>query len=344
MSDTSSSSTVTSAEMLADAVAHIQQLVKSVRKDGRKFEIACDGLDAALDESRPEAIQRYRALLDQARRMLDLNMTEVQEAQETIARLRADPTLKATRADAIEKLAQAVAQARRTFIQRVQRARDLDARAEGTSAALRQDQRQAEVALGALRLRVRGTLHTLNKAADDAERLAAAARKAYEKKDQKALTAARTALIDLKAFDGNVRRLRPEVDAFSRQHPNLAREQKVEVQGMLDDLVRVEDVPATIDRRVKETLALGQVPVEPKPARTALAAPQAQQLLKAFGLPDDAAQRAKAARILAGEAVDAWPRGLARLYGCSESALKARLGAVRKFSFVKSREVALIDL
>ena len=98
---------------------------------------------------------------------------------------------------------------------------------------------------------------------------------------------------------------------------------------MLDDLERVEEIPAAIGRLVKETMALGQVPAK-KPARAMLAAAEAQKLIKTFGLPDDGPRRTKAAQIVADGAVEAWPRELARLYGCKESELKGRLGEVRQ--------------
>lgn len=338
------SAAVTPAAMLASTVDLVKALIATVRKDGRKFKLASEGLKAALDDADTAGIQRCRTLLDTARKMLDLNMSEVQQAQEAIARLRADATLQATQASAIDKLAKAVAHARRVFIERVQLARELDARADETTVDIRQDQRDAEVAIGALRLRIRGTVRTLTDAMADAERLAAAARKACEQKNQKALTDARTKLIDLKAFDRNVARLRPEVEKLAKAYPDLGRVQKAEVQWLRDDLERVADVPAAIDRLVKDALALGQVPVQPPSARGALATAQAQKLLKAFGLPDGGAERAKAAKVFADAKVDAWPRGLAKVYGCQEAALKARLAAVRKLPFVKAREAELIDV
>jgi hypothetical protein len=88
-------------------------------------------------------------------------------------------------------------------------------------------------------------------------------------------------------------------------------------------------------------MALGQVPVK-KTARAKLAAAEAQKLLKTFGLPDDETRRSKAAKILTDDAIEAWPRELARLYGCKEPVLKARLGEVRKLPFVRS--MSLIDI
>ena len=329
------------AETLASTVSLVRELVKSVRKDGEKFKLACDGLSAGIDEASPAAIKLYRPQLDRARQMLDLNMTDVQYAQEAIARLRSDAALIAARGEQVEKLAKAVAEARRQFIERVKFARELDGRVDDALQGIRRGNREAEVEIGNLRLRVRGTVRTLTDALTQANELGVAARKAFEKSDQKALTEARTKLIELKAFDGNVLRLRPEVQQLQKKHPDLDREQKAEVQWMLDDLERVQDIPATIGRLVKEAMALGQVPAQ-KPARTALAAAEAQKLLKTFGLPDDGTRRGKAARILADDAIEAWPRGLARLYGCKESALKSRLGEVRKLPFVRS--MALIDI
>ncbi len=88
-------------------------------------------------------------------------------------------------------------------------------------------------------------------------------------------------------------------------------------------------------------MALAQVPAK-KPAPTALAAAEAQKVIKTFGLPDDGSRRTKAAKILADEAIEAWPRELAKLDGCKESELKARLGEVRKLSFVGT--MSLIDI
>ena len=341
MSKNHESLSAASAEMLTAAASQVHELVASVRKDGQKFKLAYDGLSASIDGASKAGIELYRPKLDRARQMLDLNMTDVQYAQETIARLRADPALMAARAEQVEKLAKAVGQARRQFIGRVQLARELDGRVDKALEGIGQNRRDAEVDIGALRLRVRGTVRTLTDALTHANQFAAAARKAFDKKDQKALTEARTRLIELKAFDANVLRLRPEVQQLPKQHPDLDREQRAEVQWMLDDLERVEEVPAAIGRLVRETMALGQVPAK-KPARPTLAATEAQKLIKTFGLPDDGPRRTRAAKILADGAIEAWPRELARLYGCKESALKARLGEVRKLSFVRS--MSLIDI
>lgn len=340
MSKIHDSLSAASAEMLTAAASQVRELVGSVRKDGQKFKLAYDGLSASIDAASEAEIKLYRTKLDRARQMLDLDLTEVQSSQETIVRLRNDPALMASRGEQVEKLAKAVGLARRQFIERVRLARELDGRVDKALQGIGRDQREAEVDIGALRLRVRGCVISLTNARTQAEQLAAAARKAFDRKDQKALTDARTKLIGLKELDGNVMRLRPEVQQLPKQHADLDREQRAEVQWMLDDLERVEEVPATIGRLVKETMALGQVPV--KKPRATLAAAEAQKLIKTFGLPDDGSRRTKAARILADGAIEAWPRGLARIYGCKESELKARLGEVRKLPFVRS--MTLIDI
>ena len=340
MTKTQDAPSPASADMLAATAAQVQALIKDAAKDGKKFKLAYDGLKAGLDDKNEAAIKQYRPLLDKARQMLDLNMTDVQYAQESIARLRGDKALMAARADQVEKLAKAIDHAREQFVERVLLVRALDARLDKRIQGIRQVRREAEVDIGALRLRVRGTVRTLIDALPQAKQLADAARKAFEKNDQKALTEARTQLIDLKAFDGNVMRLRPEVQQLPRKHPDLDRELKAEIQWMLDDLERVADIPAAIGRLVKETMALGQVPAK-KPARPMLATAEALKLIKAFGLPDDGARRTKATKILADDAIETWPRALAKLYGRKESELKAQLGEVRRLSFVRS--MALID-
>lgn len=329
-----------SAQKLTEAATLVRDLVESERKDGQTFKRAYDGLSAGIDAQSEAEIKLYRPQLDHARQRLDLNMTDVQFAENTIAILRDDAVLMAAGAEQVEKLAKAVGLARKQFIDRVRLARELDARVDPALEAIRKGVRAAEVDIGALRLRVRGCVKTLSDALTAAQQFAAAAHRAYDKKDQKALTDARSKLIDLKAFDGNVMRLRPEVLQLPKQHPDLTREQKAEVQWMLDDLERVEDVAPTIAKLVKETMALGQVPVQ-KP-RQSLTATEAQKVIKTFGLADDASRRSKAAKILADDSIEAWPKELAKLYGCKESELKARLGDVRKLSFVKT--MGLIDI
>jgi hypothetical protein len=46
--------------MLAAAVTQVRELVESVRKDGRKFKLAYDGLSAAIDEANEAEIKLYR--------------------------------------------------------------------------------------------------------------------------------------------------------------------------------------------------------------------------------------------------------------------------------------------
>ena len=75
-----------SAENLTAAASLVRELVRSVRKDGQKFKLAYDGLSAGIDDASEAEIKRYRPQLDRARQMLDLNMTDVQHAQETIKR------------------------------------------------------------------------------------------------------------------------------------------------------------------------------------------------------------------------------------------------------------------
>lgn len=330
-----------SLEKLDATASLVRDLVESERKDGPIFQRAADGLGAGLDHESEDEIALFRPQLERARRRLDLAMTELQYTQDALATLRDDPALLDARGDRIEQLAKTVGQLRRQFIERVQLARDLDARVDPALESIRRGRRAAEVAIGALRLQVRGCVRTLTDALPEAEQLAAAARKALDRRDQKALTDARTKLIDLKRFDALVLRLRLDVQRLLQQHDDLARGQRADVQDMLDDLVRVEDIPPTIARLVQQTMALGQVPVQ-KPARAALTAAEVQKVIRAFCLPDDGSRRTKAAKVLADAAPEAWPRELAKVYGSKESELKARLGDVRKLPFV--RAMSLIDI
>lgn len=61
--------------------------------------------------------------------------------------------------------------------------------------------------------------------------------------------------------------MRPRIDKYKKQYPDISREMKAEVQYMLDDLQRAEDSIKAVDNLVKELLALKQVQKEEAPAK-----------------------------------------------------------------------------
>ena len=172
------------------------------------------------------------------------------------------------------------------------------------------------------------------------------ARKAWAKKDQKTLTDSRVKLIDFLKFGTAATAMRPRIEKYKKQYPDLDRERKAEVQWLLDDIQRAEDRIKQLDKVVKELVALGQVPKEEKkPAAAATKFDNAEvvKVLKAFELDaEDAGKRTKAQKILGICPIDQWPKELGKLYGAKESDLKAKLPAVRKLAFVKQSE--LIDI
>jgi hypothetical protein len=179
-----------------------------------------------------------------------------------------------------------------------------------------------------------------------APRLEKAARAAWEKKDQKALTEARKGLIDLLPIRNDVTAMRPRVEGYRKAHPDLDRERKAEVQWMLDDLVRADDTMGRLEKVVKDLVALGQVKKDENtaPASAKFSADEVSKIIKAIGLDSgDVELRVKAMKAIASCAMEQWPKELARLYHAKESELKAKMGAVRKLPFI-AKQAALIDI
>src|SRR6185295_11415898 len=100
--------------------------------------------------------------------------------------------------------------------------------------------------------------------------------------------------------------MKPRIEKYKKQYPDLDREKKAEVQWLLDDLDRAEDSIKRVDRMVRELIALGQVPKEEKKAAKeeskkppkALGNAEVHKVVKEFGLDtNDIDLRVKAMKI-----------------------------------------------
>jgi hypothetical protein len=278
---------------------------------------------------------------------IDDGLNNVQGALHLLAQLRADKALMETRFEQIEKLLKTVAAVRKRFSDQAMEARRLDRDVEQALAAIRKGELAAEADLGALQSQMKALMKTTAWVDAEAAKHEKAARAAWEKKDQKALTTARKALIDLMPIRDDVSAMKPRVEAYRKAHPDLDRERKAEVQAMVDDLERAGDTMARVDRVVRELVALGQVPKEAKPAASPaqkLGHAEVDKIVAAFGLDAgrNAGLRAQASRIVNAFPFAKWPKELAKLYGAKEAELKAKIGNLMKLPFV--RPMALIDI
>ena len=214
--------------------------------------------------------------------------------------------------------------------------------------AIRKGDHAAEADLGALQSQMKALVKTIAWVDAEAPKAEKAARAAWDKKDQKALTTARKTLIDLLPIRDDVSAMKPRVEAYRKAHPDLDRERKAEVQYMVDDLERAGDSMKRVDQLVRELVALGQVPQEEK--KEEKKAPSAKfgqaevdKIVQAFGLDTKKGDlRAKAMKIVNACPFAGWPKELAKLYGAKEADLKAKLGSLARLPFVKP--LTLIDI
>ena len=301
------------AEALASTVDMVRLIDQKDRKVQARFRKVCDGLRSGIDHGSEDEIALYRPQLADVGAQLDDGLNNVQGALHLLAQLRADKALMEARFEQIEKLLKTVAAVRKRF---------------------------SDQAMKAL-------MKTTAWVDAEAAKHAKAARAAWEKKDQKALTTARKALIDLMPIRDDVSAMKPRVEAYRKAHPDLDRERKAEVQAMVDDLERAGDTMARVDRVVRELVALGQVPKEAKPVASPapkLGHAEVDKIVIAFGLDAgrNAGLRAQASRIVNAFPFAKWPKELAKLYGAKEAELKAKIGNLMKLPFV--RPMALIDI
>lgn len=335
------------AKTLADTVGMVKLIDQQDKKIQPRYRKFYDGLKAAIADSSADEIALYRPQLEKVGEEIDESLATIQGALTFLGELRQDEVLMATRFEQVEKLMKLVATTRKKLADQAAEARKLDAEVEKALVAIKKSDVAEEADLGALQAAVKGLMKSIDYVDTEAPKLEQAARKAWDQKKQKELTDARVKLIDFLKFGTAATAMRPRIEKFKKQYPDLDRERKAEVQWMLDDLQRAEDRIKQVDKVVKELVALGQVPPEekkaPPPAPTKFDNATVMKVLKAFDLDaDDAGKRAKAQKILNTCPVDQWPKELGKLYGAKESELKAKLPGVRKIPLV--RESELIDI
>lgn len=336
-----------SAQTLADTVNMVKVIVKLDSKIQPRYHKFYDGLKAAVADNSEDEIALYRPQLAKVGDEIDECLSSVQGALTLLAELRKDKDVMESKFDEIEKLLKLVATTRKKLSEQAAEARKLDNEVDKALGAIKKSDVAAEADLGALQAAVKGVMKAADYADTESKKLEDAARKAWDKKDQKTLTDARVKLIDFLKLSAGISSTRLRIEKYKKQFPDLDRERKAEVQWMLDDLQRAEDIHKRIDKVVKELVALGQVPKEEKKAAPPLpkkfSVDEMTKIVKAFGLDtNDVDLRTKAWKIINSCPIDQWTKELAKIYKAKESDLKANLGKVRNLPFVKP--MTLIDI
>ncbi len=332
------------AKTLADTYNMVKLIDQQDKKIQPRFRRMYDGLKSGIDDASEDEIELYRPQLAKVVDEIDDALNTVQGALGLLSQLRADKDLMETKFEQIEKLVKTVAAMRKRLSEQAAQARKLDHEVDQALGTIKKGELSAEADLGALQAQVKGLMKTIVYIDTEAPKLEQTARKAWDKKDQKTLTDSRLKLIDFLKYGTAATAMKPRIEKYKKQYPDLDREHKAEVQWLLDDLERAEDSIKRVEKTVKELVALGQVPKEEKKAPPPkFGNAEVYKIVKEFGLDtNDIDMRVKAMKIINSCPVDQWPKELAKLYGVKESELKAKLNNVRKLPFVKP--LSLIDI
>jgi hypothetical protein len=303
------------AKTLGDTVKMVKDVEAQDVKIQPQYKKMSEGLQAGIDNSSEEEISLYRPQLEKVGKLIDTCLSTIQGALGLLSQLRKDDVLMETKFDQIEKLVKSVAVKRKKLAEQSAAARKLDADADKALGAAQKGAQSAEADLSALQAAVATLMKTIDYIDTEAPKLEAAAKKAYEKKDQKILTDSRTKLIDFLQYKTAAMSMKPRIEKYKKQYPDIAREQRNEVQYLLDDLQRAESSVANVDKMVKELMKLGQVKKEEKeeaPAKKApMPASEVAKCGKAIGL--DPKDNPKLAKILNELPRFKWADALAKL-------------------------------
>lgn len=335
------------AQTLAETVAKVRLIDQQDKKLQPRYKKFYEGLKAGIADQSSEEIELYRPQLAKVNDEIDECLATVKEALDLIARLRQDKDLMETKFDQVEQLVKVVAKTRKKLTDQAAEARDLDKEVDKALGEIKKGDVAAEADLGALQSQVKTLMDRIVVVNTETPKLEQAARKAWEQKNQKALTDARMKLIDFQKNGTTEIGLRGKVEKFKKQYPDLDRARKAELQWLFDDLDRARDSVDRVERLVKELIALGQVPKEEKKAPPSppkiFSVAEVTKIVAEFGLDTNSVDlRAKALKIINSCPFDEWPKELAKLYKAKESDLKAKLGKVRNLPFVKP--TTLIDI
>ena len=303
------------AKTLGDTVKMVKDVEAQDVKIQPQYKKMSEGLQAGIDNGSEEEISLYRPQLEKVGKLIDTCLGTIQGALGLLSQLRKDEVLMETKFDQIEKLVKSVAVKRKKLAEQSAAARKLDADADKALGAAQKGAQSAEADLSALQAAVATLMKTIDYIDTEAPKLEAAAKKAYEKKDQKILTDSRTKLIDFLKYKTAAMMMKPRIEKYKKQYPDITREQRSEVQYMLDDLQRAESSVAEVDKMVKELMKLGQVKKQEKaeaPAKKApMPAAEVAKCGKALGI--DPKDNPKLAKILNELPRFKWADALARL-------------------------------
>jgi hypothetical protein len=238
--------TVTMVKLVGESNAKIQPLYKKM------FE----GLKKAIADASADDIELYQPQLAKVIQAIDKCQHSVQGALALLAQLRKDDALMETKFDQVKKLTEQMSGIRKQLVDEAAAARKIDADAGKADEAAKKDSQSAEADLDALKDEAAEIKKKVDVAKRDMPKLGDEARKANEKNDKKALTAARMKILDFQELDLPAKALRLKLEKYKKQYPDIDKGMKADLVWMYDNVQDAIDTADDADKLVKELLAL----------------------------------------------------------------------------------------
>jgi chromosome segregation ATPase len=248
---------VTAADTVKYALDLIIKLDKQNKKSDADYKKTKADLEKAITNGTIPMLKLLRPKLQQEVDEMNDAVSKAEDAKTQVGILEDDQAYAASHFEQIKKLMEKVTDIENELTERLKQARDLDARALKAWDAAEGSEAEAEQELAVLTDDVADIKKIVDRNDPEVPKLADAARKAYAARNQKALTDARTRLIDFKKPSTQVPLIRDKVNKFMKAYHY--HDLTTQAQYLLDDLERIDDSMKTLDDAIKELVGLGQV-------------------------------------------------------------------------------------
>jgi chromosome segregation ATPase len=238
----------------ADLITKLDQLNK---KSDAEYKKTKADLEKAITNGTLPMLKLLRPKLQEEVDTMDDGMSKVEEAKVQIGALEDDQSYASTHFEQIKKLLEKVTDIQNDLTARIKQARDLDARALKAWDAAEGSQDEAEHELAVLKDTINDLKKVVDKNQPDIPKQTAAAKQAAAARNQKALTAARTRLIEYHGPSTKIPLARDKVNKFMKKY--RYHDLNTEAQYLLDDLMQMDDAMKDLDEIIKELMDLHQV-------------------------------------------------------------------------------------
>jgi chromosome segregation ATPase len=332
------------AKTLADTIGMVKFVGEANAKIQPQYKKMFEGLKKAVADASADDIELYQPQLKKVVEAIDKCQHSVQGALALLAQLRKDDALMETKFDQVKKLTEQMSGIRKQLVDEAAAARKIDADAGKADEAAKKDSQSAEADLDALKDEAAEIKKKVDVAKRDMPKLGDEARKANEKNDKKALTAARMKILDFQELDLPAKALRLKLEKYKKQYPDIDKGMKADLVWMYDNVQDAIDTADDADKLVKELLALKPLQKEEKAVNRAPFA-KADVLKAAAVLGIEAKDEPKLAKLLNETPRFKWADALGKLgtqLKLKDHDGKAMLVKLNKLSFIQKGQ--LIDI